>query len=815
MLISLDWIKNYLPELRKSAEEIEEALTLIGFEVEGIERRGLVPLQHVVVGEVLEKAQHPNADRLSLCKVNVGTGTPAQIVCGARNFKVGDRVPVALPGAELPGGFVIKKTKLRDVDSEGMMCSARELGMGEDHSGLLILEQRPEIGTPVNEVFPEADTVFDVEVTPNRPDCLSHVGMARELAAFFGLERVRPVIRTAEASLSVSEGEALVDAVEIEDAATCKYYSAYSIRGVKIAESPDWLKQRLETIGLRPINNVVDVTNFVLHEMGQPLHAFDAGKIRGRRIIVRAAREGEKITTLDEKARVLQPQHCVIADAERAMVIAGVMGSVDAEVDNATTDVVLEAAWFHAPLIRKTSRGLILSTDSSYRFERGIDPTGVDVAARRAVDLILELAGGTLCKRVFHEGSCAIEPTVINVSPDFIRERCGFGPDDAGVKRCLEALELEVSEQGSGSWQAKVPAFRQDLTRPIDLVEEFLRIHGTVKIPECAVENRAMLRSHAREYTFRREVTAYFRSRGFSEVYNYTLVSADSLKRPGDADDPHPSLRLHNPISADGTHLRPSLIPGMVEVLRNNRSDGDASGCYFEWGRVYAEVGGQLVECIGVGLAVLDQPDRKNWLARQGVDFFTVKGMVADVLRLAGVTLPDAQFRLLNGCVYGQNGHFAVGGDLRKSPCRVELGMLDLKYTQRADINGRVYAASIAILPQILEKAPKAVRYASFSHFPPSYKDLALVVDAATSAAEVQRSLADAAKAVSGADIQVESVRLFDVYQGKGLEDGQKSLAFSLTFRAQNETLTDARVNQAFETIQQTIEKRTPFRVRR
>ncbi|MFP4435530.1 MAG: phenylalanine--tRNA ligase subunit beta, partial [Phycisphaerae bacterium] len=481
MQLSRQWLERYVALDGKSDSELEEALTLIGFEVEGIEHFGLPPIQNLVVGQVLSREPHPNADRLGVCSVDAGESQPRQIVCGASNYKVGDKVPVALPGAVLPGDFKIKESKLRGVESAGMMCSARELGLGKDHEGLLILGGDPAPGTPLSELFEGQDTIFDIEVTPNRPDCLSHLGMARELAAYFDRELRFPEVKTSANDPFREVGEPLIERVRVESEEECPLYYAFSMRGVKIGPSPDWLKRALESVGLRPINNVVDVTNFVLLETGQPLHAFDAAKIQGGELRVRQARKGEKLITLDDKARELSTQMTVIADAERPLVIAGVMGSVDAEVDNSTTDIVLEAAFFRSRFIRQTSRRLALSTDSSYRFERGVDPAGTEWAACRAMDLILEVAGGQISGGPIQVGEPPEIRAEIVLCPDEVRRLCGFGPEDAVVRQTLERLELEVREldrdaEGRTRWNVAIPSFRRDLERPVDLVEEFLRI---------------------------------------------------------------------------------------------------------------------------------------------------------------------------------------------------------------------------------------------------------------------------------------------------------------------------------------------------
>ena len=399
MKVSLKWLNNYVDLSDVSAEAIAEALPMLGLEVESVETTGLKPLEHVVVGEILSREQHPNADKLGVCMVKIAPDKePIQIVCGAKNYKVGDRVPVALEGAKLPapdGIFEIKISQLRGITSNGMMCSARELGLGCDHSGLLILEMRPEVGTPINDVFTDSDTVFEIELTANRGDCLSHIGVARELAAKFGKKLKKPELKYVPEYADKPDGT-LLDSVE-SHTKNCPLYTAVSIKGVKIAPSPEWLRRDLEAVGLRSINNVVDVTNFVLMEYGQPLHSFDASKIRGRKIVVRQAADGEEIQTLDEKKYKLTPEATLICDGEGATALAGVMGGLDSEVSDSTADVVIESAYFNPGNVRATSRKYGINTDSSYRFARDVDPQSTLDASRRAVDLILETAGGTVC----------------------------------------------------------------------------------------------------------------------------------------------------------------------------------------------------------------------------------------------------------------------------------------------------------------------------------------------------------------------------------------------------------------------------------
>ncbi|MEC8209748.1 MAG: phenylalanine--tRNA ligase subunit beta, partial [Verrucomicrobiota bacterium] len=497
MKISYNWLKNYidLDPVEHSPECLQKVLPLLGFDIEEIEKLGPPQLDKVVVGQVIEYSQHPDADRLRCCKVSTGNEVEVHdIVCGAKNFNKGDKVIVALPGAVLPGDFKIKASKLRGQTSAGMMCSAKELQIGNDHEGIMIIDQDAALGTPINELYTDGDTILNLEITPNRVDVLSHIGVARELAAKFGLAVKYPEVKAL--TENASKGDELITDVEVNAPEVCPHYTAICIKGVKVAPSPKWLKDAIEGTGQRSINNVVDVTNYVLHETGQPLHAFDATKIKGNKLVVRMADEGEQITTLDEVERKLTANMVVIADAERPLVIAGVMGSLDAEVEETTTDIVLEAAYFAPNSIRATARKLNLSSDSSYRFERGVDPKGVNYASLRAVDLILEVAGGTVAGNLIEEG--AVPPTISEVKlyPERVRSFIGFDISDSEMQAVLESLGLDVSihDEGDGGvlWQVTIPSYRHDLQRDVDLIEEIIRVYGTYKIPESEVVARGI-----------------------------------------------------------------------------------------------------------------------------------------------------------------------------------------------------------------------------------------------------------------------------------------------------------------------------------
>ena len=814
MKVSLDWLKRYL-NLDDAAGRLEQIFPLIGFDLEEVIRCGLPPLDKVVVGEVTAIAKHPGADKLSVCEVRVSSqDKPQSIVCGASNFKIGDRVPVALPGAKLPGGFKIKKSKIRGIASDGMMCSPVELGLGEDHDGLLILDGKPEIGTPINEVFPGQDYVYDLDVTPNRPDCLSHIGIARELAAYLRIDFSCP--GTNPRPDGPSTQQPLIDSLSVETTENCPHYLAYSIKGVKIGPSPEWLQSLLKAVGLRPINNVVDVTNFVLHELGQPLHAFDAKKIRGRRIIVRKALKGETITTLDDKKRVLDPEMTVIADAERALVIGGVMGSIDAEVDEDTTDIVLESAYFNPVNIRRTSRRLAISTDSSYRFERGVDPLGAESAALRAIDLIIETAGGELAGPPLTAGEPPFREVEIKLTPDYVRKILGFPVEDLEIREVLEALQLKVSVHDEGSkgetWGVSVPSFRGDLDQPIDLVEEFLRIYGCDKIPFSTVRMPGLTSNDDPVAIFNRQVSAYLVGQHFHECKHYSMrPKAES--RQWFSDSTADSLALDNPLTTEQTHLRASLLPGLLDALKYNQSHRNNPRRLYECGHVFREHGDEVWEMVSAGFVLAQGLESQDWLVREAPDFFTALNIVNNLLSLAGVAAENMSYHPVSDIPPWQNGHAALAEGF-KDGYEVELGLIDHSILKAWDIEGAVLAGAIYLSPEFLKRPTERKRYRPFSLFPLSAKDLALVVDSGTLAEQVRRDLQDASRKAAGESFAVESVSVFDVYTGKGLPEGKKSIAFSLIFRASDRTLTDTEVNKVFAEIQKGITSGTGYEVR-
>jgi phenylalanyl-tRNA synthetase beta chain len=579
MKISLNWLREYV-DYGDTSAALAELLTMAGVEVEGIETRGL-DLPHVVVAQILSSEPHPNADRLSICRVDDGSGTqpPRQIVCGAKNFRVGDRVPLALPGAVLPGDVRIKVGKLRGVESEGMLCSARELRLSDDAEGLLNLAPDARVGAPIGELFPP-DTIFDLEITPNRSDLLSHVGLAREVAALSGCGWKGPPVgdyagKPAATGLRVRIAD--------DARAACPYYTARVIDGVKVGPSPEWLRQRLESLGLRSINNIVDVTNFVMLELGQPLHAFDAAFIGPAGIEVRMARPAEELLALDGRTYRLAPHHLVIAggDGGRAEGLAGVMGGEESGIKAGTQSIILEAACFAARGIRRTSRELGLSSDASYRFERGVDPAGVLAAAQRAESLLLELAGGksidwtTAGDLAVNDGRPVEADIPVELRVSRCRQVLGVDIEPKEIFSILHRFGLkDVSGDGTEaratttSWQ--VPTYRPDLRREVDLIEEVSRVYGLDRVPGRTSARPAPASAVDRTYDFRMSLRRQLAGLGFNEARGAALVRAQpgALTAGG--------VPLQNPLNEDNAALRGSLLPGLLASASRNARLGTA-----------------------------------------------------------------------------------------------------------------------------------------------------------------------------------------------------------------------------------------------
>src|ERR1051325_2041309 len=539
MKFSINWLREFV-DLPEQSQEVADLLTRAGVETKHIERRG-AKIDNVIVSQITASSRHPNADRLTVCEVDEGSGTKRQIVCGATNYKVGDKVPLALPGAKLPNGLEIRKSKLRGVESEGMLCSPIELGLGQDASGLMILAREAKIGAPISDFFP-ADTILDLEITPNRGDLLSHYGLAREIAAL-----TKTPLRALE-TRSVKSNKLAEVGIEISAARECPFFSLRKIDNVKVGPSPQWLRTKIESVGIRSINNIVDISNFVMLELGQPTHAFDADKLKGG-INVRLSRDGEKLLALDGKTYSLKPDNCVIADQERAVGIGGVMGGEETGVTNSTKNILLEAAYFLPASIRRTARDLNLQSDASYRFERGVDPDTVMRASQQAAELMSEVADGTPEKKIHVAGELPTDPADVSLSYEKCSRVIGVAIEPKTVDEILTLFGLQKTNGTSESATWKIPSYRRDLQRDVDLIEEVLRAYGIDKIPGRTrgrfVPTSRADRSHDLESKLREQLLAY----GLSEVRTSKLIPRHPVAFGETA------IPLNNPLSEDHVAL--------------------------------------------------------------------------------------------------------------------------------------------------------------------------------------------------------------------------------------------------------------------
>jgi phenylalanyl-tRNA synthetase beta chain len=793
MRVPLGWLAEWI-ELPASVDALVDRLTAAGLEVEEILRTG-PDLSGVVIGHVLERRPHPDADRLSVCRVDVGAAEPLEIVCGAPNVAAGQKVAVATVGAELPGGLRIKKSRIRGVVSNGMICSATELGLGEDAAGILVLDAAATVGAPAATVLAAGETVLDVEITPNRGDWVSLLGMAREVRASFGGTLRMPECAPPET------GAPAAGAVEIaiDDRTGCARYVGRVVRGVRVGPSPDWLARRIEAAGFRSVNNVVDVTNLVMLELGQPLHAFDLAKLRGRKVRVRAAEAGEKIRTLDGHLRELAREDLVIADAEGAIAVAGVMGGGDSEVTPATRDLLLESAYFDPPRVRRTARRLGLSSDASYRFERGVDPDGQARAADRAARLIAELAGGEVARGAVEAlGEPVPSAAPIPLSPARVNRLLGTQLAPAEIAALLARVEVKAEPAGD-AFVCRPPRYRPDLRIAADLVEEVARIHGYDAIPSTLPRGALAGVSLPPRRETREAVRSALVGAGFTEVMTFPFVGAGDAEALRLApDDPRRrAVRLVNPIQSERPWLRTQLVSSVLRTAHANRARQQDEVRAFELARVFrAGEPGALPEEPIEAVALLARVAEKTLWGTLPPVFFEAKGAAERLLGELGVR---AAF---HGGAAEPFLHPGAAGEFRLGKLRVlSVGELHPECAREFELDGPV--ALLVVDVDALDRAGRAsARYHEVSRFPAVQRDLALLLGRDVAAGEVAEAIRSAGGEALG------SVRVFDRFAGRGVPEGKVSVAYRLVFQRNDRTLTEPEVSSAMERVLSMLTRR-------
>ncbi|HET9856524.1 MAG TPA: phenylalanine--tRNA ligase subunit beta [Chthoniobacterales bacterium] len=765
MKFSVNWLREFV-DLPKSPEEVADLLTRAGVETENIETRG-AKIDNVIVSQITAASPHPNADRLSVCEVDDGSGTKRQIVCGASNYKVADKVPLALPGAKLPNGTEIRKSKLRGVESEGMLCSAIELGLGADAAGLLILSPEAKVGAPISDLFP-SDTILDVEITPNRGDLLSHFGLAREIAALTG-KKLKSTPRDGKIPNKKT-------GVTISATRECPFFSARRIDNVQVGPSPQWLRAKIESVGIRSINNIVDISNFVMLELGQPTHAFDADKLKGG-INVRLARDGEKFLALDGKTYALKRDMCVVADQERAVGIGGVMGGEETGVIESTKNVLLEAAYFLSASIRRTARELNLPSDASYRFERGVDPEMVLRASDRATELIQEIAAGAPAKEINTAGKILANPADVSLTYEKCDRVIGVAIKPKQLDEILSGFGLKKTSAAKiTKW--KIPSYRRDLQRDVDLIEEVVRAYGAEKIPGTDrsrfTPKSEADRAHDLESAWRSRLAAV----GLDEVRTSKLLPRERFAFSESA------IELRNPLSEDAVALRPSILVGLLAVLDRNIRAGAERVAIFEIGRTFIPPSGKEERHLGVLIwgNSAGAPDWRSQTNRR-LDLFDLKGALENVvpkLSLRPGNFPDLALPV---DIYSGDRMIGFGGQLSSA---------------KSSAPGSVFVAELHA-DLLLKPDELSRKFRDIEKFPAVTRDIAMILPEETSHEKILRAIENPKEPL------LESVELFDLFAGENVGSARKSLAYRLTYRDRSRTLTSEEVSAVHAKIRERL----------
>ena len=820
MNISYNWLKEYV-EFDLSPNEVAEALTSIGLEVGSVEEVQSVKggLEGIVIGEVLTCEPHPNSDHMHITTVNLGTGEPVQIVCGAANVAAGQKVVVATLGTKLYDGdecFTIKKSKLRGVESLGMICAEDEIGLGTSHDGIMVLPAEAVPGTLAKDYFNiQSDYVIEVDITPNRADACSHYGVARDLYAYLiQAGKKTALTRPSVEAFQVDNHDLNID-IEVADSESCPRYAGVTIKGVAVKESPEWLQNKLRLIGVRPINNVVDVTNYILHAYGQPLHCFDADKIKGNKIIVKTLPQNTPFVTLDEVERKLDERDMMICNSEEPMCLAGVFGGLDSGSTEATQNVFIESAYFNPTVVRKTARRHGLNTDSSFRFERGVDSNNVIYALKQAAMLIKELAGGTVAMEIKDLYPNPIKDFEVELNYQYVHDLIGKTIPTDTIKRIVTSLEMKIISETSEGIALRVPPYRVDVQRPCDVVEDILRIYGynNVEIPTTLKSSLTTKGEVDKSQKMQNLVAEQLVGCGFNEILNNSLTKSGYYEGL-ETYMPQNLVMLMNPLSNDLNCMRQTLLFGGLESIQHNANRKNADLKFFEFGNCYfynvdkknpEKVLAAYSENYHLGLWVTGKRVSNSWAhTDENSSVYELKAYVLNIFARLGLNLGSVVFGNLTNDIYS----VAISVHTRGGKLLATLGIVSKKLQKAFDIDNEVYYAEIN-----WDELMKAVRnvkvsYTEISKFPAVKRDLALLIDKNIQFAEIEKIAYEAERKL------LKNVELFDVYEGKNLEAGKKSYAVSFLLQDENATLNDKTIEKVMSKIVRNLEEKLNAKLR-
>jgi len=819
MKISYNWLRQYL-DVTLPPDMVAHLLTNCGLEVESTEKftshKG--GLEGLVIGEVLTCVRHPNADKLSLTTVNIGSGTPLSIVCGAPNIAAGQKVVVATVGTVLyptsGESFEIKKSKIRGEASEGMICAEDEIGFGTSHAGVIVLPEDARPGTKAKEYFKvEEDVIFEIGLTPNRVDASSHIGVARDLAAVLNalnlLEKKDPAhsrvsLKLPDVSKFSSSNKSLNIDVTVENREDCPRYTGLSISGVEVKESPAWLQNKLKSIGLNPINNIVDATNYVLHECGQPLHAFDADKITNHKVIVRRAKANEKFKTLDGVERELKADNLLICDSDRPMCIAGVFGGLDSGITSQTKNVFLESAYFRPGSVRKTSRDHGLKTDASFRFERGTDPAITVFAIKRVAMLITEIAGGTISSEISDFYPEEIKPAEVSFDLNYLDRFSGIHADTQVVEQILLDLGFQKNKTDQSGTGWIVPTYKVDVQRPVDVVEEVLRIYGYNRINIPAKLNASMpaLPEFSADQ-WQEKIADYLAANGFSELLNNSLSKSAYLDLPGW--EQGTAVKIVNPLSQDLEYLRQTLLGSGMETIEYNRNRKQLDLRLFEFGKVYRTSENGYKEANRLALFMTGKRSEPAWTGnRSEVNFYYLKSFVDAILSLGKIPMREVKKEIISGGEFSESLSYVF-----RNHEVVRIGLLKKSIAKKWDITDDVYYADIDWDRLLRSINVKPVQVKEISKYPQVRRDLSMLLEQNVSYKQIEEIAYRTERKL------LENIFLFDVYEGKNLEPGKKSYALTFILQDEEQTLTDKQIDKTMEKLMAAFEKEAGAVIRR